>query len=75
MINKETLDRAKSRYRKASAEIARLTDLGGENTKIYLEAEREWLASARTLDAMISQTERWNDRTSSLIDVLEGGQS
>lgn len=73
MINKETLNRAQARYRQASQELTRLQNLGGENTKIFIKAEKEWLAAMRTLDAMTSQTERWNDRSSSLLDILERG--
>lgn len=73
MINKETLSRAQARYRQASQELARLEDLGGENTNIFLAAEKEWLAAMRTLDAMTSQTERWNDKSNSLLDLLERG--
>lgn len=73
MINRETLARAQTRYRQASQELARLEDLGGENTNIFLAAEKEWLAATRTLDAMTSQTERWNDKSNSLLDLLERG--
>ena len=73
MINKETLNRAQARYRQASQELARLEELGGANTNIFLAAEKELLAAMRTLDAMTSQTERWNDRSNSLLDLLERG--
>jgi len=73
MINQETLSRAQARYRKASQELARLEELGGANTNIFLAAEKELLAAMRTLDAMTSQTERWNDRSNSLLDLLERG--
>ncbi len=73
MVNKETLNRAQSRYRRASEELAKLEGSDKKNTNIFLAAEKEWLAASRTLDAITSQTERWNDREQSLLEMLKRG--
>lgn len=70
MVKNKDIQAAQARYRKASKQLSGLPD--DCTLERFAKAEREFLSAERSLDALLSQTERWNKQPS-LISILERG--
>ena len=68
MINPNDIQQAQARYRKAAAAAEAIPDDAA--LRDIARIDRELLSAERSLDALLSQTERINDK-SNLADIVE----